>query len=97
MNGFEANPEGIMAKGNRVREIYNNYVTEKNKVDSTVDRIGVAWKDAASNMYISTIHSYDGDFRQLGAVIAQLGDILARHGQRLASSRDALESIASNL
>lgn len=97
MNGFEANPEGLIAKGNNVRDIYNNYVTEKNKVNNTVDRIGVAWKDAASNMYISTIHSYEGDFRQLGAVISQLGDILARHGQRLASSRDALADIAGRL
>lgn len=97
MQGFEANPEGLMAKGNAVREVYNNYVAEKNKVNNTVDRIGVAWKDAASNSYIATIHSYEGDFRQLGAVISQLGDIMTRHGQRLASSRDALQDIASNL
>ena len=97
MNGFEANPEGLMDKGRKVTEIYNEYMVEKRNVDNTTDKISTAWQGADSAGYVTQIHSYDGDFKKLGEVIAQIGDILYRHGSRLASSRDAIKQAASRL
>ena len=34
MNGFEANPEELIAKGNRINIISNNYFDEKSKIYS---------------------------------------------------------------
>ena len=97
MNGFEADPEGIIAKGNSIINIYNGYMAEKNNVSKTTDEIATAWEGADSAGYVSAIHGYDEDFKKLGEVLAQLGEILRRHGERLASSRDAIRSAASRL
>lgn len=97
MNGFQANPEGLMEKGSNITRIYNEYMIEKGNVDKTTDKISNAWQGADSAGYVSQIHSYDGDFKKLGEVIAQIGDILYRHGSRLASSRDAIKQAASRL
>lgn len=97
MNGFQANPEGLMEKGNKIKTIYNEYMAEKNNVEKTTDRIATAWQGADSAGYVTQIHSYDADFKKLGEVIAQIGEILYRHGSRLASSRDAIKQAASRL
>ena len=97
MNGFQANPEGLMEKGNKITAIYNQYMAEKANVDKTADNIATAWQGADSAGYVTQIHSYDADFKQLGEVLAQIGDILYRHGARLASSRDNLLHTASKL
>ena len=97
MNGFQANPEGLIKKGERITELYEGYMVQKSNVDKTTDRIATAWQGADSAGYISQIHSYDGDFQKLGEVIAQIGSILTRHGTRLASSRDAIQQAASRL
>ena len=97
MNGFQANPEGLMEKGRKITVIYNEYMTEKGNVDKTTDRIATAWQGADSAGYVTQIHSYDADFKKLGEVLAQIGDILYRHGSRLANSRDAIRQAASRL
>ena len=97
MNGFEANPEGLMEKGKKVTSIYEGYMVQKWNVDNTKGKVSTAWAGADSAGYVSAIDSYDADFKQLGAVIAQIGDILYRHGSRLAQSRDAIRSAASRL
>ena len=33
MNGFQANPEELIAKGNRINTISNNYFDEKSKIN----------------------------------------------------------------
>lgn len=43
MNGFEANPEELIAKGNRINTISNNYFDEKSKIYSTGEKIATAW------------------------------------------------------
>lgn len=97
MNGFQANPEGLMEKGNRINAICNEYMVEKGNVDKATDRIANAWQGADSAGYVSQIHSYDGDFKKLGEVLGQIGSILYNHGSRLASSRDAIRQAASRL
>ena len=97
MNGFQANPEGLMEKGRKITAIYNEYMVEKGNVDKTTDRIATAWQGADSDGYVTQIHSYDANFKKLGEVLAQIGDILYRHGSRLANSRDAIRQAASRL
>ena len=97
MSGFEANPEGLMQKGKNITDIYNKYMVEKQNVDKTADEIANAWQGADAAGYITQLHSYDADFKKLGEVLAQIGDILYRHGARLASSRDAITQFASRL
>lgn len=97
MNGFTADPEGLMQKGKNIVSIFENYENERSNVASTTDRIASAWEGADSNGYVSQIHGYDEDFKQLGAVIRRIGEILDSHGQRLASSRDAIRDAASRL
>ena len=97
MNGFQANPEGLMEKGRNVTNIYEGYMAQKNNVYNTADKVTTAWAGADSAGYVTAIHSYDADFKQLGAVLAQIGDILYRHGARLAQSRDAIADAAGRL
>lgn len=95
--GFQANPEGLMQKGKNITSIYDGYMTQKNNVDRTSERVAQAWEGADSAGYVSAIKSYDEDFKKLGEVLAQMGDILYRHGARLADSRDAMRQAASRL
>lgn len=97
MNGFQANPEGLMEKGRNITNIYEGYVAQKENVYKTSDKVATAWAGADSAGYVSAIHSYEEDFKKLGVVLAQMGDILYRHGSRLADSRDAIRSAASRL
>lgn len=95
--GFQANPEGLMQKGKSVTSIFEGYMTQKENVDKTADRVAQAWDGADSAGYVSAIHSYDEDFKKLGEVLEKMGDILYRHGARLADSRDALRQAADRL
>lgn len=95
--GFQANPEGLMQKGKNVTSIFEGYMTQKENVDKTADRVAQAWDGADSAGYVSAIHSYDEDFKKLGEVLEKMGDILYRHGARLADSRDALRQAADRL
>lgn len=97
MNGFSANPEGLIQKGKSIVSIYENYNAERQNVGNTTDRIASAWEGADSTGYVSQIHGYDADFQQLGAVIERIGNILDQHGQRLVNSRDAIRDAASRL
>ena len=97
MDGFQANPEGLMSKGKRIIEIYEGYMSQKKNVDNTKNKVTSAWTGADSTGCVTAIESYDTDFKLLGSIIAQIGDILYRHGNRLAQSRDAIANAASNL
>ncbi len=97
MDGFQANPEGVMSKGKRITEIYEGYMAQKKNVDNTKNKVTSAWTGADSTGCVTAIESYNADFVQLGNVIAQIGDILYRHGNRLAQSRDAIANAAGNL
>lgn len=97
MNGFQANPEGLMAKGKNITGIYEGYTIQKDKVYKTKEEVSRAWAGADSAGYVTAIDSYEADFKQLGAVVAQIGDILYRHGSRLAQSRDSIRDAASRL
>ncbi len=95
--GFQANPEGLITKGNSVTSIYDGYIVQKDKIYETADRVAKAWTGADSAGYVTAIHSYEEDFKKLGAVLEQIGQILIKHGTRLADSRDAIRNIASRL
>lgn len=95
--GFEANPEGLIAKGQSVRNIYEGYEAQKNNVYRTANEVTSAWSGADSAGYVSAIQGYEGDFKQLGVVIAQIADILEGHGRRLANSRDSIKAAAARL
>lgn len=97
MNGFEANPEGLMDKGQKVNGLFQEYVNEKNAVAKTTDEIRNAWSGADSAGYITAIHSYDADFQKLGQILEQMSTIMYKHGSRLAESRDAIKQAASRL
>jgi len=95
--GFEANPEGLIAKGQAVKTIYDGYEAQKSNVYRTANEVTSAWSGADSAGYVSAIQSYEGDFRQLGVVISQIADILESHGRRLANSRDSIKAAAARL
>ena len=95
--GFEANPEGLMKKGRDVTGIFERYMAEKANVDKAKEEVKNAWTGADSAGYVTAIESYEADFKKLGDVIAQIGDILYRHGSRLADSRDAIRNAAAKL
>ncbi len=97
MNGFEANPEGLMDKGTKVNGLFQNYVSEKEAVARTTDAIKDAWSGADSAGYVTAIHSYDADFNKLGQILEQMSEIMYKHGARLAESRDAIKQASSRL
>lgn len=97
MNGFSADPEALVGKGNRINELYNGCIAQKQKVANTSDSIVSAWNDQTCRTFVNTIHSYDDDFEQLYSIVEQLGQILVRHGNRLMSTRDELTDIAGRL
>lgn len=97
MNGFQANPEGLMQMGKNLTSIYEGYGVQMDNVYKTSDKIANLWAGADGAGYISAMHSYKEDFDKLGVVLAQLADIVYRHGSRLAGSRDAIRNAASRL
>ena len=98
MNGrVDIDPEQVIARGNNIRSIYEDYLLQKQAVMKTTEEVETAWEGADSAGYVSAIHSYDDDFKKLGEVIAQLGEILHRHGTRVANSRDQIRNLSSRL
>ena len=97
INGITNKNEIVDALNNKNISYLDSIVVNKysyNQFDLINDLI-VKYK--VDDLYISQIHSYDGDFKKLGEVLGQIGDILYRHGNRLASSRDAIRQAASRL
>ena len=58
MNGFQANPEELIAKGNRINTISNNYFDEKSKIYSTGEKIATAWQGADSSNYLNKLKDH---------------------------------------
>lgn len=96
-NGFEANPEGLMDKGSKVNKLFQAYEGERTAVGNTTEAVREAWSGADSAGYVTAIHSYDADFEKLGQILAQMSEIMYKHGARLAESRDAIKQAASRL
>ncbi len=97
INGFQADPEGLINKGDRIKKIFDNYTIIKNRIYEIVNNIASSWTGADSAGYVEAIRGYEVHFKNLGAIIQQIADILFRHGQRMASSRDAIKNAASRL
>lgn len=97
LNGFQANPEGLIQRGNDIKQVFTDYDNERVKVGQTIDNVAASWEGADSSGYVSQIHSYDADFQKLGTVIERIGIVLNQHGQRLAKTRDGIRNAASRL
>ncbi len=96
-DGFQANPEGLIQKGKNITSIFNGYLEQKGNVDKTTDRVEREWVGADSTGCVTAIRNYDDDFKQLGEVLERIGDIVYRHGIRLADSRDAIKQASNKL
>ncbi len=90
-------PEKVMTRGNNIKRIYEKYNALMKEVENTKDAVGSAWEGADSAGYLSAIESYKEDFKKLGEVIEQLGDITYRAGQRGADSRDMIKAASAKL
>lgn len=97
MNGFEANPEELIAKGNRINTISNNYFDEKSKIYSTGEKIATAWQGADSSNYLNKLNEYEPEFKKLGDALTRISEILTKHGQNLVNTRDEIRNAASRL
>ncbi len=96
-NVIKSDPEGLISKGNKIVSLANNYISEEKNVYDVAGRITSAWDDETSRKFVEVIRSYEDDFKRLGEVVEQLGDIIKKHGVRLRNSRDNLTDIASNI
>ena len=97
MDGFQANPEELVDKGNRIIGIYERYMEEKANVDRAKERVKDAWAGADATGYVTAIEGYDETFKELGEILNQIGNIIYRHGSRLAESRNTIANIANKL
>jgi len=97
MNGFQANPEELIAKGNRIKEVSEGYFGEKTKIYNTGEKISQAWTGADSSGYLSKLNEYEPDFKKLGEALQAIGEILTSHGTKLANTRDEIASMASRI
>ena len=52
-------------------------------------------KGYVGDLDLNVFFGDEADFKKLGEVIAQMGDILYRHGSRLAESRDSIRNAAA--
>ena len=46
MNGWQADPEGIMNLASQIRNTYNAYMSEKAQMFRTIDEVSSAWAGA---------------------------------------------------
>ena len=97
MNGWQADPEGIMNLASQIKNTYNEYMSEKAKLFNAIDEVSSAWAGADAAGYVSQATSYEPDFRKLGEIVEQISIILDDHGRRLAEARDNIESAAGRL
>lgn len=97
MNGWQADPEGIMNLASQIRNTYNEYMSEKVKLFNVIDEVSSVWAGADAAGYVSQATSYEPDFRKLGEIVEQISVILGDHGHRMAEARDNIESAAGRL
>ena len=96
-DGFMADPERVMDKGAAVKSLADACLDEFDNVETETTKIGNAWDDDASKTYINQIKGYRNTFSELQKQIAYIGQVLDRHGNRLAEDRDGLSRKAEDL
>jgi uncharacterized protein YukE len=96
-DGFMADPERVMDKGAAVKSLADACLDEFDNLESETTKIGNAWDDSASKAYINQIKSYRSTFLELQTKIDYIGQVLDRHGNRLAEDRDGLSKQAEDL
>ena len=97
MNGWQADPEGIMNLASQIKNTYSAYMSEKSQLFNTINEVSSAWAGADAAGYVTQASSYEPDFRKLGEIVEQISVILDDHGRRLAESRDNIKSAAARL
>ena len=97
MNGWQADPEGIMNLASQIKNTYSAYMSEKSQLFNTINEVSSAWAGADAAGYVTQASSYEPDFKQLGEIVEQISAILDEHGRRLAESRDNIKSAAGRL
>ena len=97
MNGWQADPEGIMNLGSQIKNTYSADMSEKSQLFNTINEVSSAWAGADAAGYVTQASSYEPDFKKLGEIVEQISAILDDHGRRLAESRDNIKSAAGRL
>ena len=97
MNGWQADPEGIMNLASQIKNTYSAYMSEKSQLFNTINEVSSAWAGADAAGYETQASSYEPDFKKLGEIVEQISAILDDHGRRLAESRDNIKSAAGRL
>lgn len=97
MNGWQADPEGIMNLASQIKSTYSAYMSEKSQLFNTINEVSSAWAGADAAGYVSQASSYEPDFKKLGEIVEQISEILNDHGRRLAESRDNIKIAAGRL
>lgn len=97
MNGWQADPEGIMNLASQIKNTYSAYMGEKSQLFNTINEVSSAWAGADAAGYVTQASSYEPDFKKLGEIVEQISAILDDHGRRLAESRDNIKNAAGRL
>ena len=97
MNGWQADPEGIMNLASQIKNTYSAYMGEKSQLFNTINEVSSAWAGADAAGYVTQASSYEPDFKKLGEIVEQISAILDDHGRRLAESTDNIKNAAGRL
>lgn len=96
-NGFSANPENLMDKGNRIIKLFERYEELLINAKRVGDEITSIWNGSDATSYNASLKDYDSTFKAAGEAVNEIGTIINDHGNRLANSRDNIQRLATRL
>ena len=95
--GFTANPENLMDKGNRIIKLFERYEELLRNAKKVGDEITSIWNGSDATSYNASLKGYDDTFKAAGEAVNEIGAIINGQGNRLANSRDNIQRLATRL
>lgn len=95
--GFEANPENLIDKGNRIVKLFDDYTALLRNANEVGDEVTRIWEGADAVAYNNALKGYDSTFKIAGEKVDEIGRIIGNHGNRLAEQRENIMKKASEL
>jgi WXG100 family type VII secretion target len=76
MNNISINPELLSQYGRQIAGLAADYTSEINAIYKTIDDLNNCWHGDSANSFNSAVKGFEGELKNLGAKIEEMGNDL---------------------
>ena len=90
MNNISINPELLAQYGRQIAGLATDYTSEINAIYKTIDDLNNSWHGDTANSFNSTVKEFEGELKNLGAKIEEMGNDLVAIAGTYSSFNDMI-------